>query len=87
MEIRETLDDLLRGVTQFPQWNHRSIVRAFREAGATSPRTAQRFHAHSVFDESAFSSLLAEGIIRQRSPGRYYLDEAALRRTVWFASE
>jgi hypothetical protein len=88
VEIRDTLQEFLAGVIQLPrQWSLRwrpasSIVRAFREAGATSPRTAQRYHAHSALDESAFESLLADGIIRQRSPGRYYLDETTLRRLV-----
>lgn len=87
MEIRDTLEEFLAGVIQLPRhfslrWGQRAVVRAFREAGATSPRTAQRYHAHSALDESAFASLLEEGIIRQRSPGRYYLDEAALRRLV-----
>jgi hypothetical protein len=88
VEIRDTLEEFLAGVIQLPrQWSltlrwPQRVVRAFREAGATSPRTAQRYHPHSALDESAFESLLAEGIIRQRSPGRYYLDEAALRRRV-----
>lgn len=87
MEIRDTLDELLANVTRLPLapgWGQGRIIRAFREAGATSPRMAQRFHAHSVFDESAFASLLNQGIIRQWSPGRYYLDEAALRRRTRF---
>lgn len=54
------------------------IIVAFRNAGAVSRSSAQRFHASNETDEAAFRGLLAAAIIRQPEPGRYFLDEAAL---------
>ena len=54
------------------------IVRAFRSVGATSPRSAQRYHAVSDAEERTFVWLVKLDIIRQVSPGRYYLDEETL---------
>jgi hypothetical protein len=60
------------------------IVAAFREAGAVSRSSAQRYHPTSENDEAAFRGLLAAEIIRQPEPGRYFLDKAALDQWVGF---
>jgi len=53
------------------------IIQQFREAGAVSPETAQRYHARSRMQEAVFLELVDRGVIRQPRPGRYYLDERA----------
>ena len=57
------------------------IVVQFRDAGAVSPPTAQRFHPATPVDEQAFERMLRCGVIRQTRPGRYYLHEATLAET------
>ena len=54
------------------------IILAFRDAGAVSRRTAQRYHPRTRHDERAFALLLDSDIIRQPVPGRFYLDEEVL---------
>lgn len=54
------------------------IVLEFRRAGATSPRTAQRFHPKSRIQARAFMWLLDLEVIRQATLGRYYVDEEKL---------
>lgn len=60
------------------------IIVAFRDAGATSPSSAQRYRVRSHVDENVFRMLLHRGIIRRASPGRYYLDERGLRLHRWW---
>jgi hypothetical protein len=56
-----------------------NLAGSFLDAGAVSPAAAKRFHPRSMFEEAAFARLLNDGIIRQAAPGRYWLDERALR--------
>lgn len=51
------------------------IVQQFRDVGALTPATARRFHAGSTIDEIEFLRLLRAGIIREATPGRYFLDQ------------
>ena len=54
------------------------IVSGFREAGAITRETAQRFHARSRMEGDAFWNLMRLEIIREPTHGRYYLDERSL---------
>ena len=56
----------------------RNIVLEFRRAGATSPRTAQRFHPKSRIQARAFMWLLDLEVIQQPTLGRFYVDEEKL---------
>ena len=56
------------------------IMARMREAGAVSPQTAQRVHLASPAEEAAFESLREMGWVRQRSLGRFWLDERAVER-------
>jgi hypothetical protein len=56
------------------------IVRLFREAGALTPATARPFRAQSRIEELEFRRLLRTQIVRESSPGRYYLDQRMLER-------
>lgn len=60
------------------------VVEDFRAAGATSPATAQSYSALSIGESLAVKRLHNRAVIREGSPGLYYLDEevwAAVRRT------
>jgi len=59
-------------------WSAREIIAEFRHSGAISHPSAQRFHARTSLQERTFAWLLELEIIRQPTPGRYYLDEEAL---------
>jgi hypothetical protein len=54
------------------------ITQQLRDAGAVSPASARPFRAHSRTEEVEFIRLLRMGIIREPSPGRYFLDQRAL---------
>jgi hypothetical protein len=54
------------------------IIRDFRNAGATSRRTAQRFRPRSAAEVDALRQLMEAWIICQPEPGRYFLNEAGL---------
>jgi len=56
---------------------HQVIIK-FREAGAVTRHSAQRFHPSSSIEQDAFERLLRIGVIRQPSYAHYYLDEPAL---------
>ena len=58
----------------------RAIVRQFRAARALSPDRAQSSHSQGWFADAAFGRLQRRGIIRETTPGRYYLDQEALSR-------
>lgn len=61
----------------------REVVDDFRAAGATSPETAQSYTALGMGDSLAVKRLHNRAVIREASPGMYYLDEevwAAVRR-------
>jgi hypothetical protein len=55
------------------------ILRQFRRARALTPDSAQPFRPQSPQELRAFDGLLKLTIIRQAHPGRYFLDERALR--------
>lgn len=60
------------------------VIDDFREAGATSPDRAQSYQAMGVGDSLAIKRLRNRAVIREASPGVYYLDEevwAAVVRT------
>ena len=54
------------------------IIGEFRRVSANSRRSAQRYHAATEAEERTFVWLVNLEIIRQVSPGRYYLDEETL---------
>ena len=47
----------------------------FRTAGALSPETARSLDAMGVSEAFPLSRLRRRAVIREASPGRYYLDE------------
>ena len=60
------------------------VVEDFRAAGALSPSTAQSYSALGIGQSLAVKRLHNRAVIREASPGLYYLDEevwAAVRRT------
>jgi hypothetical protein len=60
------------------------VVEDFRAAGALSPSTAQSYSALGMGQSLAVKRLHNRAVIREASPGLYYLDEevwAAVRRT------
>lgn len=61
----------------------REIVDVYRSVGATAPDTARGPDDLGVHRHVAFNRLVARGVLREASGGRYYLDEPtwnALRR-------
>jgi hypothetical protein len=56
----------------------REVVDDFRAAGALSPSTAQSYTAIGLGDSLALKRLHSRAIIREASPGLYYLDEEVL---------
>ena len=61
------------------------IILQFREAGALTASTALPFRAQSRIEELEFKRLLRAHVIREPSPGRYFLDLRHLERTkLWF---
>lgn len=62
----------------------RAIVEAFRDAGATALVTALPLDQVGVDENIGFRRLRMHEVIREATPGRYYLDEdvwQAVRRT------
>ena len=60
------------------------VIDDFRAAGATSPDRAQSYTAIGLGDSLAIKRLRNRAVIREASPGTYYLDEevwAAVIRT------
>jgi len=60
------------------------VIDDFRLAGATSPDRAQSYTAIGLGDSLAMRRLRNRAVIREASPGVFYLDEevwAAVRRT------
>ena len=60
----------------------REVVDDFRAAGATSPDTARSYDAMGIGDSLVIRRLHNRAVIREASPGRWYLDEE-----VWEAVE
>lgn len=62
----------------------REVVDDFRAAGAVSPSTAQSYDAIGLGETLAMKRLHRRAVIREASPGLYYLDEevwTAVRNT------
>ena len=53
----------------------REVVDLFRAAGATSPAGAKSLDEVGVYEAWPLSRLRRRAIVREASPGRYYLDE------------
>jgi hypothetical protein len=58
----------------------RQVVDDFRAAGAVTPSTAQSYAALGFGETRAIKRLHDSAVIREASPGLYYLDEE-----VWIA--
>ena len=58
----------------------REVVEDFRAAGALTPSTAQSYAAMGFGEARAMKRLHDSAVIRETSPGLYYLDEE-----VWIA--
>ena len=58
----------------------RQICVRLEATGATTPGRAQRFHPRNAIEERAFLQLLRSGVIREPTPGRYYVVPAELER-------
>jgi hypothetical protein len=58
----------------------RQVVDDFRAAGAVTPATAQSYAAMGFGETRAIKRLHDSAVIREASPGLYYLDEE-----VWIA--
>jgi hypothetical protein len=58
----------------------RQVVDDFRAAGAVTPSTAQSYAALGFGEARAIKRLHDSAVIREASPGLYYLDE-----DVWIA--
>ena len=59
----------------------RKLLAPFRAAGATSPDRAIPLAIDESARDARLESLIRRGIIVESSPGRYYLDEAAIARS------
>ena len=57
----------------------RRPIEMLRRRGATSPDTAQPLDDISAADRRRLDRLIAQGLIREASPGRYYFDAAEQR--------
>jgi len=51
------------------------IIHQFQEAGALTPATARPFRPRSRIEQIEFLRLLRAQVIREPSPGRYFLDQ------------
>jgi hypothetical protein len=52
---------------------HDAVAHAFRAAGAVSPADARSLDSLPGIDPHAVLALATRGVIREASPGRYYL--------------
>lgn len=57
----------------------RHIVEAYQRAGATSPGTAVTPASLGVEQRLAFKKLVSRAVLRETTPGTYYLDEPSWR--------
>src|SRR5579864_3585532 len=68
------------------------IVAAFRDAGATAPGAAATPDSLGVSQRAAFNILVSDAVLRETTPGFYYLDEPSwnakrsIRRRIAFAA-
>ena len=53
----------------------RDIVRVFQGAGVTTPDRARDPDALGIDQSLVFKGLVRRAVLREASPGRYYLDE------------
>lgn len=58
----------------------RQICERLQANGATTPERALRFHPRNAIEEHAFLQLLRSRVIREPTPGRYYVVVAELQR-------
>ena len=63
----------------------RAVTRAFEDAGAVSPASARKLAELPGVDASEIISLVAQRVIREAEPGRYYLHAGTehARRQKW----
>ncbi|HEX8848389.1 MAG TPA: hypothetical protein VF761_02560 [Gemmatimonadaceae bacterium] len=57
----------------------RRPIDILRRRGAVSPETAQPLDDISAADRRRLERLMAQGLVREASPGRYYFDRATER--------
>jgi hypothetical protein len=60
----------------------KKVMRRFRQAGATSPATAQSLPEIGLRRSMIFRRLLARGVVVHAGNDRYYLDEDAVKAFV-----
>lgn len=58
------------------------IMQQFRAAGAVTPDRARPFHPQTRIEQIEFLRLLRAQVIREPSPGRYFLDDRRLTRAL-----
>jgi hypothetical protein len=71
------------GAIAIMRMKERQVVDDFRAAGAITPSTAQSYAAMGFGETRAIKRLHDSAVIREASPGLYYLDEevwTAVRR-------
>jgi hypothetical protein len=68
------------GAIAIMRMKERQVVDDFRAAGAVTPSTAQSYAAMGFGETRAMKRLHDSAVIRETSPGLYYLDEE-----VWMA--
>jgi hypothetical protein len=56
----------------------RRVLQSFRAAGATAPNRAQSIHEFDRQAQRQLRLLVAQGVVRESEPGRFYLDEPRL---------
>ncbi len=63
------------------------IVRRLCEAGATRPETARPYRTATDYEDAVFMELLRRTVVREPTPGRYYVNQRAAaqsERTLFF---
>ncbi len=76
VELGSTLVDTVCSSRSDPSCKLRACGSSAPER--SSPPTAQPFRAHSRAEEHAFHYFFDISVIRETTPGRYYLDERSL---------
>src|SRR3989442_5592263 len=56
----------------------RRLIHQLLEARAITPHTAQRLHTETLADDRTLRELLGLGVIREATPGAYYVDLSVL---------
>ena len=81
--VRESVTKALRVISQFVLGSPGQrigvrIIRTFRQYGAVSHSTAQRYRPSNENEAEVFRVLLANEFIKPADRGRFYLDQDAL---------